>query len=230
MKQSKFLKSLLLSVFSFLSLSPLLADIDTPISSQTIISSDRLEMDNSGQSASFNFTGNIRLTGTNLIVTCDVLHVQTERNEDTKSSTEKLGNISSIIATGNVSISQRGRKAMAGRAEVYPNEDKIILTDNPKVIDNQGNVATGWKMTLLRGVGKVLIESDPNNRERVRLSSSSLPDLGFSEEEAAKQANPPEEASPESESKDPVSEENQDTSASTEEENSSTPTPPKTTP
>jgi lipopolysaccharide export system protein LptA len=229
MKQSKFLKILLLSALSFLGSTSLLADVDTPNASQTVISSDRLEMNNNGQTASFNFTGNIKLTGTNLIVTCDVLEVQTERNEDPETSTEKLGSIRSIIAIGNVSISQRGRKATAGRAEVYPNEDKIILTENPIAIDDQGTVMTGGKMTLFRGVGKILIESDTSNR--VKVSSSALPDLGFSEKEG-KQATPPEEVPTDSELENPPSEENQDVtvSPSSEEKESSIPTPSQTTP
>ncbi len=230
MKQSKLLKVFFLSALFFWGLTPLLADIDTPITSQTVISSDRLEMNNNGQSASFNFTGNIKLTGTNLIVTCDALEVQTERNETPEISTKELGNISSIIATGNVSISQRGRTATAGRAEVYPNDDKIVLTDNPKVADNQGNVVTGAKITLFRGVGKVVVERDM--KSRVRVSSSSLPDLGFSEEEAAKETIPSEEASIDPELENPAPEKNQGTtiSPSIEKEDNSISTPSQTAP
>ncbi|MBL4576101.1 MAG: hypothetical protein JKY51_08395 [Opitutaceae bacterium] len=181
MKHTSFLKILSFSILPLLAVTSLRAKTDIPDAQQTVISSDRLEMNNDGKSAIFHFTGNIRLTGTNLVVTCDFLEIQTERNDNPDSSTQKLGSIRSIIATGHVTIGQKGRTATAGKAEVYPNEDKIVLTKRPKVTDNQGNVITGGKLTLFRGIGKILVESDLNNR--VRASSSSLPDLGFNEKE-----------------------------------------------
>ncbi|RKX34566.1 MAG: hypothetical protein DRP71_06715 [Verrucomicrobia bacterium] len=143
---------------------------------QTVISSDRLEMETVGEKAFFLFSDNVKLTGNNLIVTCDRLEVHSNRTGDPDANFGKLGSIQQIIALGNVSISQEGRTARAGRVEVIPAEDKIVLTENPIVTDAQGTVS-GERMFFYRGDRRAVVESGPGGPARVVLPA--IPDLGF---------------------------------------------------
>jgi lipopolysaccharide transport protein LptA len=159
---------------AFPSLSPA-QDSDSALP-QTVISSDRLEMENEGGKAFFVFSDNVKLTGNNLIVTCDRLEVHSNRTGDLDANFGKLGSIKQIVAVGNVSISQEGRTARAGRAEVIPAEDKIVLTENPIVIDTQGTVS-GERMFFFRGERRAVVESGPSGPARVVLPA--IRDLGF---------------------------------------------------
>jgi lipopolysaccharide transport protein LptA len=153
------------------------AESETP--PQTVISSDRLEMENEGEKAFFLFSDHVKLTGNNLIVTCDRLEVHSDRTGDLDANFGKLGSIKQIVAIGNVSISQEGRTARAGRVEVIPAEDKIVLTENPTVIDAQGSVS-GERMVFLRGERRAVVESGTSGPARVVLPA--IPDLGFDDE------------------------------------------------
>ena len=143
---------------------------------QTVISSDRLEMETVGEKAFFLFSDHVKLTGNNLIVTCDRLEIHSDRTGDLEANFGKLSSIKQIIAIGNVSISQEGRTARAGRAEVIPAEDKIVLTENPIVTDAQGAVS-GERMIFYRGDRRAVVESGPGGPARVVLPA--IPDLGF---------------------------------------------------
>jgi len=143
---------------------------------ETVISSDRLEMDNDGDKSFFLFSDNVKLTGNNLIVTCDRLEIHADRTGDLDANIGQIGGIRQILAIGNVSISQEGRVARAGRAEVLPLEDKIVLTENPIVTDTQGTVS-GERMTFYRGDRRAVIESGASGPARVTLPA--IPDLGF---------------------------------------------------
>jgi lipopolysaccharide export system protein LptA len=139
----------------------------------TIITSERAELRNTGVDAYTVFEENVRLTGTNLEVTCDKLEVFGEQIEDPENAASALGKIRPrrILATGHVVILQAGRKATAESLEVLPQEDKIILSGNPVVTDTQGTAA-GDRITLLRGDQRLYIDNP-------RIEMRSLPNLGF---------------------------------------------------
>jgi lipopolysaccharide export system protein LptA len=139
----------------------------------TIITSERAELRNTGIDAYTVFEENVRLTGTNLEVTCDKLEVFGEQVEDPEKQAGTLGKIRPrrILATGHVVILQAGRKATAETLEVLPQEDKIILSGNPVVTDTQGTAA-GDRITLLRGDQRLYIDNP-------RIEMRSLPNLGF---------------------------------------------------
>lgn len=173
-------KPVLVAVLTGFSL-PLLADEPSAKAPpETVISSDRLEMKNDGDKSFFLFSDNVKLTGNNLIVTCDRLEVHADRTGDLDDNIGQLGGIQQILAIGNVSISQEGRVARAGRAEVLPAEDKIVLTENPIVMDEQGSVS-GESMTFYRGERRAVVASGTSGPARVVLPA--IPDLGFLDEE-----------------------------------------------
>lgn len=172
---------------------PLLADEPSEKAApETVISSDRLEMKNDGDKSFFLFSDNVKMTGNNLMVTCDRLEVHADRTGDLDDNIGQLGGIQQILAIGNVSISQEGRVARAGRAEVLPGEDKIVLTENPIVMDEQGSVS-GESMTFYRGERRAVVASGASGPARVVLPA--IPDLGFLDEE--EEAAPETPASPE---------------------------------
>ncbi len=174
----KILKTTLAISLIGLSLPPVVGAFDDgdSLPPETVISSDRLEMDNDGDKSFFLFSDNVKLTGNNLIVTCDRLEIHADRTGDLDANIGQIGGIRQILAIGNVSISQEGRVARAGRAEVLPGEDKIVLTENPIVTDTQGTVS-GERMTFYRGDRRAVVESGASGPARVTLPA--MPDLGF---------------------------------------------------
>jgi lipopolysaccharide export system protein LptA len=144
---------------------------------KTTVKSDRLEMRNTGIEGHYVFIGHVRITGTNLEVTCDrveVFSVSKDGDDQPKdSSVPDTGNIRRMLATGNVAISQEGRKATCGVAEVIPDEGKIILTESPIITDVATAVTMkGTRMTVFRDERYAVIE----NPEVV---GPALPNLGF---------------------------------------------------
>jgi lipopolysaccharide export system protein LptA len=144
----------------------------------TIITSDGpLEGKNDGVSSYFVLTDNVRLTGTNLVVTCDKLEVFADQIGDRSATVGKPGDIRRIVATGHVVISQEGRKATAGRVEVLPREDKIVLTEDPVVTQGQ-IVRAGETITFLRGEQKLIVD-------KPKLTGPPMRNLGFAPQPGA---------------------------------------------
>ncbi|MCX6936368.1 MAG: hypothetical protein NTU80_00500 [Verrucomicrobia bacterium] len=104
-------------------------------------------------------TGNVILTGTNLRITCDQLTVVATRIGDKTATVGTLEKFKYILATGNVRIVQGDRESTSQRAEVFPREDKVVLSEEPVIIDHSnGFVAAGEKITLFRGKREVLVD------------------------------------------------------------------------
>jgi lipopolysaccharide export system protein LptA len=121
----------------------------------TVITSTEMEMWSTDTETRSIFKENVVVTGNNLKITCDKLDVTATRLDDAKNKDATIGTLEkfkSLIATGNVHIVQGDREVTCGRAEVFPAEDRIVLTEKPVVIDNTGPyVATGTRIVLLRG-------------------------------------------------------------------------------
>ena len=171
----------------------LLATTLTPLRAQevqpTVIDSEKLEMRSTDTLTTFVFTNKVVVTGTNLKLTCDRLEVVTTRKGDPTATIGKLGRFKSLIAEGRVHIVQSDREAACGRAEVLPDDDKIILTENPVVKDlANGATATGPRMVLYRGERRAVIEGPEDTSVRIILPG--IKDLGF-DKEPAKPAAPP---------------------------------------
>jgi len=155
----------------------------------TVIDSVQLDMSSTDTQTTFIFSKQVIVTGTNLKLTCDRLEVITTRKGDPTATIGKLGRFKSMIAEGGVHIVQSDREAACGRAEVLPDDDKIILTDHPVVKDlANGATATGPRMVLFRGERRAVIEGEENAPTRIILPA--IKDLGFDKEakpaEAAK--------------------------------------------
>lgn len=142
---------------------------------KTTVKSDRLEMRNTGVEGHYVFIGHVRITGTNLEVTCDRVEVFSVSKDDAPkdAAVPGAGNIRRMLATGSVSIAQEGRKATCGVAEVLPADGKIILTENPVITDvSTGVTMKGSRMTVFRDERYAEIESP-------EVVGPALPNLGF---------------------------------------------------
>ncbi|MBI3886412.1 MAG: hypothetical protein HY302_11890 [Opitutae bacterium] len=160
----------------------------------TVIDSEQLDMRSTDTLTTFVFTHRVVVTGTNLRLTCDKLEVVTTRQGDVTATIGKLGHFKSLVATGNVRLLQSDREAACGRAEVLPDDDKIILTDHPVVKDlSTGATATGPRMVLFRGERRAVIEGDDANPSRIILPA--IKDLGFDKDKKTPDAPAPEKKS-----------------------------------
>lgn len=130
------------------------------------------------------FRDDVVVTGNNIKLTCDFLKVVAIRQGDKDATLGSYGYFKSLVATGNVRIVQGDREATCGRAEVFPGEDRIVLSEEPVVrsFDDE-YIATGPRLVLYRGQRRAVIEG--NETERARITLPAIKDLGFDEEKAA---------------------------------------------
>jgi lipopolysaccharide export system protein LptA len=159
----------------------------TPLA-PTVIESGAAEMVSTDKESTFTFSKGVKVTATNMTLTCDFLEVVARRSGDPTATFGKQENFKSMIATGNVRIVQNDREAVCERAEVFPGDDKVVLSGNPKVRSTDGQYeASGPKMELLRGERIARIIGEPGERSRITLPP--LKDLGY-EKEKKKSATP----------------------------------------
>lgn len=164
---------------------PLLGAQTDPVEN-TVITSEHLEMQGTEGKNYFYFTGKVDVKGTNLQILCDELTVVSLREGPAGATIGSIGAIEKIIARGSVEIHQAGRSAYAELAEVMPQEGKVILSENPRIVDDSVEVE-GYQFVLHKGEKKFESIPDPNapenepSRSVVRLGA--MPDLGFDQSE-----------------------------------------------
>ena len=181
---------------------------------QTEIEAETLEAEITEDKGYLIGRGSVKLTATNLEITCNQIEVFTDvKDKDGNDTLGELSSIRRIIAMGNVKIVQEERMATSGRAEVYPNDDYILLDEDPNVYQNDITIdGTGAQMRILRGNGRVELIGDANNK--IRVTGRPIEDFGFEENEDT--IEPPEEEPAEgsdgnaTESPDPESQANAD--------------------
>lgn len=127
------------------------------------------------------FRDNVVVTGNNIRLSCDFLKVIAIRKGDKDATLGSYGYFKSLVATGNVRIVQGDREATCGRAEVFPGEDRIVLSENPVVrsFDDE-YTASGPRLVLYRGQRRAVIEG--TEAEHARITLPAIKDLGFDEE------------------------------------------------
>ncbi len=142
----------------------------------TVITSTSMEMWSSDTETRSIFKENVTVTGNNLRLTCDkldVIAVRVHGKDDKNSTLPAVEKFKTLVATGNVHIVQGEREVTCGKAEVFPGEDRVVLTEKPVVIDNDGPyVATGDRIVLLRGERRIF-------GDNIRLQGPPIRDLGF---------------------------------------------------
>ena len=124
------------------------------------------------------FHDQVVAVGNGITLNCDYLKVVANRLSEKDSTLGKHDTFKYMLATGHVRIVQTDRVATCGRAEVFPGEDRIVLTENPVVkIESEHYEASGPRMVLYRGQRRAVIEGTPAERSRIVLPA--IKDLGF---------------------------------------------------
>jgi lipopolysaccharide export system protein LptA len=160
------------------------APVPTTPLQDTVIEAGTAEVVSSATETTFHLGKGVKVTGTNLKLTCDTLVVVAKRTGDPKATLGKQENFKSLVATGHVRILQNDREANCERAEILPGEDKVVLTGNPRIRSLDGQYqASGDTMTLYRGQRRAVMDSGSDGRPTFTLPP--LQDLGY-EKEAAK--------------------------------------------
>lgn len=149
---------------------------DEAATTPTVITSDHGDMVSSATETTFTFRDHVAVTGTNMKITCDQLVVIANRTGDPKATLGKQDKFKSLVATGHVRILQNDREATCERAEVFPGQDKVVLTGNPKVRTLDGlYAADGPVIELYRGERRAVIKGP-------RITLPPLKDLGYEKE------------------------------------------------
>lgn len=156
-------------------------DLITPPESihvqSTEITSDGVEMWSTDNETLGTFSGNVVVTGNDLKLTCDRLEITATRIGEKTATIGTLEKFKYLLASGKVRIVQGDREATCGRAEVFPREDKVILTDKPMVVDHGADATyVGTQLRLFRG--KRRVEGDD-----VKITLPPIKDLGFDKDE-----------------------------------------------
>lgn len=123
----------------------------------TTIESEYFDMRSTDTETVFLFEKNVVVTATNLRINCDKLDATLLNLEDEKTrDLETTDKFKILVATGNVRIVQDDRVVTCGRAEVFPREGRIVLTQAPVItIKNSPYTATGDSFVLLRGERRI---------------------------------------------------------------------------
>lgn len=130
------------------------------------------------------FNNKVVATGNGIVLHCDYLKVITTGIGDKNATIGRHDRFKYLLATGHVLIVQGDRVATCGRAEVFPGEDRILLTENPVVkIESEHYEASGPRMVLYRGQRRAVIEGTPASPSHIILPG--IKDLGFSPEKPA---------------------------------------------
>jgi lipopolysaccharide export system protein LptA len=119
----------------------------------------------------FHFDGNVKVVGSDLDATADQLIVFADKSASGNSN--QVGTMHEMIATGHVNIVQPNRRAISGKAIIYPQTGKMILLESPVVFskDDKGGESkvTGDRMELYRDDNRAVIIGGPKERPKITL-------------------------------------------------------------
>ncbi|MDF9833157.1 lipopolysaccharide export system protein LptA [Ereboglobus sp. PH5-5] len=121
-----------------------------------------------------NLDENVTVAATDTRLTCDhlVLAVTPQKQPAPDAPAPKIAPLQHFLATGNVHLAQASREATGGQAEILPNEDKIILTQNPVLIDHEASATASADIFTLQRLERRLTAE--NN---VRITLPPIKDL-----------------------------------------------------
>jgi lipopolysaccharide export system protein LptA len=112
-----------------------------------VVTSDRMEADELGKTVTF--IGDVTLKKENMTLTSDELVVYYD-------DVDKA--VREIEAQGNVVVRQEGRVALANKAVYHSKEEKIVLTGEPRIIENENQLG-GERITMFMRSERSLVES-----------------------------------------------------------------------
>ncbi|HEY5079503.1 MAG TPA: LptA/OstA family protein [Opitutaceae bacterium] len=150
------------------------ADAPAAVPETTIVSAGPAEMTSNDTESTFTFRDNVIAVGNGMTLQCDFLKVIATRIGDKAATIGKYGKFKYMLATGHVKMTQGDRVATSGRAEMFPDEDRVVLTEKPVVkIESEHYEASGPRMILYRGQRRAVIEGGAH------ILLPPIKDLGF---------------------------------------------------
>lgn len=165
------------ALFALLAFAPSAPAAEPPPPLTVIESSGPAETVSTDTETTATFRDNVVVTGNHIKLYCDYLRVVATRKGDPQATLGKYGYFKSLVATGHVRIIQDDREATCQRAEVFPGEDRIVLSGDPVVrsLDDQ-YVATGPQLILYRGQRRAVIAGTAEHPAKITLPA--IKDLG----------------------------------------------------
>ena len=121
------------------------SNTETPPPGSTVITSDELHSDQQNHVSIF--TGKVVVTGTNFRMTCQEMTVNFTKDNK----------VDTIVATGDVIITQPDRITHCGHAEYFHDDDKFVLTDQPVILDHKNQII-GPEITIYRTSQKLEVK------------------------------------------------------------------------
>ena len=112
-----------------------------------VVTSDRMEADEMGNTVTF--IGGVTLKKENMTLTSDHLVVYYDAANKA---------VREIDAQGNVVVRQEGRVAHANKAVYYSKEEKIVLTGEPRIVENENQLG-GERITMFMRSERSVVES-----------------------------------------------------------------------
>ncbi len=132
-------------------------------SKQIQIVADKLITDNEQKFAEF--TGNVRASQGNLVITSDRLKIYYKQDEDgTNQQTSRQESIKQIVAGGNVTVATERYTAETDRVEYDVITQVVVLIGENSTVKSGKNILTGSKITVDRKTGQMKVDSNPHKR------------------------------------------------------------------
>jgi len=119
-----------------------------------VVTSERMEANDADKTVVF--SGNVIAEKGALTIYSDRMEVYNNKENN---------KISRIVAVGNVRIVQEGKNATGERAVYYDDEQKVVLTGNPKAWEGD-NVVTGSEITSYLNENRSVVKGSPGTRVR----------------------------------------------------------------
>jgi len=149
--------------------------VNSPAGRQdTVVTSQLLRMIEEPNQTLFRFTGDVKVTATNLDATSERLDVIAVAPTNATTSSKAPLELERIEAHEQVVIQQTGRTATAKQAIISPKEGKVVLEGQAVVEDDRGRVS-GHRMTLLQGQRRAIVEGGGPEGERARITLPAMP-------------------------------------------------------
>lgn len=122
----------------------------------TVVVSDRQWLDSSADGEKYCFAGNVKITATDTDGACDKIEIAITPPEN-----GKRREISDIMLSGNVKMTQGEKEISCGRARIYAKDEVAVLTENPVIFNREDNTrAAGAKIVYNKGSKLVSIQND----------------------------------------------------------------------
>jgi lipopolysaccharide export system protein LptA len=148
------------------------------LSAETIVLSDTISMRESPGENRFLFQGAVEVMSGALQMRAEKMTILSTPQTSAESADDlnelRVGAVQTIVAEGAVEIEQDGQLATGEQVTFYPDEERAVLTGEPRVTNGDA-VVTGRSMELKPR--RATIRGEAENPVQVRLPQ--LPDLGY---------------------------------------------------